>query len=82
MDHIFKIESRDLDNKYLIENSITIKLPDEKYEEFKEIAIEVDETIEEMLNFIANKNLLDKMEDEDFKQLVIDAYYEDTFNFE
>lgn len=82
MDHIYKIQSKNLDEKYVIEKTITLRLPKEKYEEIKEIAIEVDEIIEEILNCIVDKNLLDKMDDKDFKQLVINAYYEDVFNFE
>lgn len=82
MEHIYKIEINDSENKYIIEKTITLKLTEEKYEEIREVAIEVDTDIEEILNCIVNENLLDKMDDKDFKQLVINAYYEDTFNYE
>lgn len=77
MEHIYKIDINDSENKYIIEKTITLKLTEEKYEEIREIAIEVDDIIEEILNCIVNEDLLDKMDYKDFKQLVIDAYYGD-----
>lgn len=81
MEHIYRIETMDLENKYIIEKTVTIKLSEEKYEEIKTISIEVDDSVEEILNCIVNKNLLDKIDDEDFKQLIIDAYYDDVFAY-
>ena len=75
MDRIFTIKSKDLDNRYIVERSITIKVPKEKFEELVEMAIEVDDNIEELLQCIVENNLLDKMENKDFKQLLMDAYY-------
>lgn len=75
------ITSSNLDDKYVVEKSITIKLTDEKFEEIREIAIDIDDTIEEILKCIVDNNLIDKMDDEDFKQLVIDAYYKEMFTF-
>ena len=75
------ITSNNLDDKYLVEKSITPKLTDEKFEEIREIAIDIDDTIEEILKCIVDNNLLNKMDDKDFKQLVIDAYYKEMFTF-
>lgn len=82
MSKTFVITTRDLDNKYVVEKSITIKLPQEKLKEIKEIAIEVDDVTYEILNCIVENDLLGKMDDENFRQLVMDAYYAPMFEFE
>ena len=82
MSETFVITTRDLDNKYVVEKSITIKLPEEKLRVIKEIAIEVDDVDYEILNCIVENDLLDKIDDEGFKQLVIDAYYAPMCDFE
>lgn len=79
MDKVYKLTFTNSDNKYIAEKTITLRLPKEKFEEIKEIAIEIDDAIEEILNCIVENDLLDKMDDKDFKQLVIDAYYKEMF---
>lgn len=81
MERVYMITSNNLDDKYVVEKSITLKLTDEKFEEIRELAIETDDTIEEILTCIVENNLLDKMDHKDFKQLVIDAYYKEMFTF-
>lgn len=80
MERIFKITSKNLNNKYILEKTITLKLTEEKFEEIKEIVIEVDDIIEEVLKCIVDNDLLDRMDDKDFRQLVVDAYYSEIFN--
>ena len=75
MDNKYKLVFRNLDNKYIVEKSITLNLPDEKNKEFREIAREIDNNIEEVMNIIVEYDLLERMDDKDFKQLVLDAYY-------
>lgn len=75
MDNKYKLVFRNLDNKYILEKTITLNLPDEKIKEFREIAREIDDNIEEVMNIIVEYDLLERMDDKDFKQLVLDAYY-------
>lgn len=82
MNYIFKIESEDLIQGSILKKSIEIRLTEKQYRVIQEIAIEVDDIFGEILTCIVNKNLLDKLDDKDFKQIAMDAYYEDTFNFE
>ena len=77
MEKVFTVVTNDFKNKHVKEKRIDIAFSEEKYEEIREIAIEVDDIIEEIINCIVNENLLDKIDDKDFKQLVIDAYYGD-----
>lgn len=79
MDKIFTVIVNDSENKYVEEKSTKLKFSDEKYEKLREIAIEVDDTIEEIIELILEKDLIEKIDDENFKQLVIDAYYSDMF---
>ncbi|WP_300857099.1 hypothetical protein [uncultured Clostridium sp.] len=79
MSREIKITTEELDNKYVKEKSLTLKFDEEKYEELREIAIEVDDTIHEVIRCIVENNLLDKLDDENLKQLVIDAYYDEIF---
>lgn len=80
MEKIFKITTENLENNNILEKSINIKLTEEKFEEIKEIAIEVDDIIEEVLKCIVDNDLLDIMDDKGFKELVVDAYYSEIFN--
>lgn len=75
MDNRYKLVFRNLDNKYIVEKTITLNLPDEKIKEFREIAREIDDNIEEVIHIIVEHDLLERMDDKDFKQLVLDAYY-------
>lgn len=75
MNNKYKLVFRNLDNKYIVEKSITLNLPDEKIKEFRGIAREIDNNIEEVMNIIVEYDLLERMDDKDFKQLVLDAYY-------
>lgn len=75
MDNKYKLVFRNLDNKYILEKTITLNLPDEKIKEFRDIAREIDDNIEEVMNIIVEYDLLERMDDKDFKQLVLDAYY-------
>lgn len=75
MDNKYKLVFRNLDNKYIVEKTITLNLPDKKIKEFREIAREIDDNIEEVMNIIVEHDLLERMDDKDFKQLVLDAYY-------
>lgn len=70
---------RDFENKYIEEKTITLKFDEAKYQELREIAIEIDDTIEEVIRCIVDYDLLDKLDSKDFKQLVIDAYYSEMF---
>lgn len=79
MDNRYKLVFRNLDNKYIVEKTITLNLPDEKIKEFREIAREIDDNIEEVMNIIVEYDLLERMDDRDFKQLVLDAYYSEMF---
>ena len=79
MDNLYKIVLRDLDNKYIVEKVITLRLPDEKLKELRDIAREIDDNTEEVINTIIEHNLLDNMDDKNFKQLVVDAYYSEMF---
>lgn len=79
MSREIKIAIEELDNKYVKEKSVTLKFDEEKYEELREIAIEVDDTIHEVIRCIVENNLLDKLDDENLKQLVIEAYYDEMF---
>lgn len=79
MDKLFTVIVNDSENKYVEEKSTNLKFSDEKYEALREIAIDVDCTIAEIINCIVDNNLIDKIDDENFKQLVIDAYYSDMF---
>lgn len=80
MDNKYKLVFRNLDNKYIVEKTITLNLPDEKIKEFREIAREIDDNIEEVMHIIIDHDLLERMDDKDFKQLVIDAYYSEMFD--
>lgn len=79
MSREIKIAIEELDNKYVKEKSVTLKFDEEKYEGLREIAIEVADTIHEVIRCIVENNLLDKLDDENLKQLVIDAYYDEIF---
>ena len=79
MDNRYKLVFRNLDNKYIVEKTITLNLPDEKIKEFREIAREIDDNIEEVIHIIVEHDLLERMDEKDFKQLVIDAYYSEMF---
>lgn len=79
MDKLFTVVTNNFENKYVKEKRIDIAFSDEKYEELREIAIEVDDTIEEIIECIVEKDLIEKIDDENFKQLVMDAYYSDMF---
>lgn len=79
MDNRYKLVFKNLDNKYIVEKTITLNLPDEKIKEFREIAREIDDNIEEVMNIIVEYDLLERIDDKDFKQLVIDSYYSEIF---
>lgn len=79
MDNKYKLVFRNLDNKYILEKTITLNLPDEKIKEFREIAREIDDNIEEVLNIIVEHDLLERMDDKNFKQLVLNAYESEMF---
>lgn len=79
MDNKYNLVFRNLDNKYIVEKTITLNLPDEKIKEFREIAREIDDNIEEVMNIIVEYDLLERMDDKDFKKLVLDAYYSEMF---
>lgn len=79
MDNKYKLVFRNLDNKYIVEKTITLNLPDEKIKEFREIAREIDDNIEEVLNIIVEHDLLERMDDKNFKQLVLNAYESEMF---
>lgn len=66
---------KNFDNKYIIEKTITLKFDEEKYRELIEIAIEIDDTVEEVIRCIVEYNLLNKLDSKDLKQLVMDRYY-------
>lgn len=71
---------KDFDNKYIEEKTITLKFDEEKYQGLREIAIELDDTIEEVIRCIVDYELLNKLDSKDFKQLVIDTYYSEIFD--
>lgn len=79
MDNKYNLVFRNLDNKYIVEKTITLNLADEKIKEFREIAREIDDNIEEVMNIIVEYDLLERMDDKDFKKLVLDAYYSEMF---
>lgn len=79
MDNRYKLVFKNLDNKYIVEKTITLNLPDEKIKEFREIAREIDDNIEEVLNIIVEHDLLERMDDKNFKQLVLNAYESEMF---
>jgi hypothetical protein len=81
MDKIFKLEFKNLDDEYIVEKTITLRFPEEKYEELRKIAIEIDDTIEEVINCIVDNDLIKRIDDKDFKQSVIDAYYSEMLDF-
>ena len=70
---------RDFENKYIEEKTITLKFNEEKYKELREIAIEIDDTIEAVIRCIVDYDLLDKLDSKEFKKLVIDSYYSEIF---
>lgn len=67
MDNRYKLVFKNLDNKYILEKTITLNLPDEKIKEFREIAREIDDNIEEVLNIIVEHDLLERIDDKNFK---------------
>lgn len=77
MDKTFKLTFEDIENKYVVEKTITFKFPEKKLEELREIAIEVDDTIEEVLICIVNNNLINEIDNKDFKKIVIGKYHSD-----
>lgn len=79
MDRKMTLVFKDFDNKYIEEKTITLKFDEEKYQALREIAIEIDDTIEEVIRCIVDYDLLDKLDNKDFKQLVIDSYYSEVF---
>lgn len=79
MDRTMTLVFKDFDNKYIEERTITLKFDEAKYQELREIAIEIDDTIEEVIRCIVDYDLLDKLDSKEFKQLVIDAYYNEMF---
>ncbi|MDB1923412.1 hypothetical protein ABHA37_08290 [Clostridium tertium] len=81
MDHTVGIETFNLNEGSRLNKSIKAKLTEEQYRLIQEIAIEVNDEFEAIFTSIVDNNLLDKMDDEDFKQLVIDAYYKEMFTF-
>lgn len=79
MEKVFTVVTNDFKNKHVKEKRIDIAFSDEKYEELKEIAIEVDCSIEEVIECIVDNNLLDDIDNENFKEIVMNAYYSDIF---
>lgn len=75
MDKKITLVFKNFDNKYIIEKTITLKFDEEKYRELIEIAIEIDDTVEEVIRCIVEYNLLNKLDSKDLKQLVMDRYY-------
>ncbi|WP_302640413.1 hypothetical protein [uncultured Clostridium sp.] len=75
MDKKMTLVFKNFDNKYIIEKTITLKFDEEKYRELIEIAIEIDDTVEEVIRCIVEYNLLNKLDSKDLKQLVMDRYY-------
>ncbi|MBU5454896.1 hypothetical protein [Caproiciproducens sp. MSJ-32] len=75
MDKIFNIEIQNSENKYIVANTITLRLPEEKYEELIDIAIEVNDTIDEVVKYIVNSNLIDKIDCKDFKEIFREKYF-------
>ena len=75
MDKKMTLVFKNFDNKYIIEKTITLKFDEEKYRELIEIAIEIDDTVEEVIRCILEYNLLNKLDSKDLKQLVMDRYY-------
>lgn len=79
MDNKYKLVFRNLDNKYILEKTITLNLPDEKIKEFREIAREIEDNIEEVIHIIVEHDLLERMDDKNFKQLVLNSYESEMF---
>lgn len=79
MDRVYTIITNDFENKHVKEKRIDITFSDEKYEELREIAIEVDCSIEEVIECIVDNNLLDDIDNENFKEIVMNVYYSDIF---
>lgn len=75
MDKKMTLVFKNFDNKYIIEKTITLKFDEEKYRELIEIAIEIDDTVEEVIRCIVEYNLLNKLDSKYLKQLVMDRYY-------
>ena len=75
------IQFNNLNGGNRLKKSVTANLSEEQYRLIQEIAIEVDDKFESIFTIIVEKNLLDKLDDKDFKQLVIEAYYSDTLDF-
>ncbi|MBD7914570.1 hypothetical protein H9660_05380 [Clostridium sp. Sa3CUN1] len=79
MDRVYAVVKNDFENKHVKEERIDISFSEEKYEELREIAIEVDCSIYEVIECIVDHNLLDDIDKENFKEIVINAYYSDVF---
>ena len=75
MDKKMTLVFKNFDNKYIIEKTITLKFDEEKYRELIEIAIEIDDKVEEVIRCIVEYKLLNKLDSKDLKQLVMDRYY-------
>ena len=61
MDKKMTLVFKNFDNKYIIEKTITLKFDEEKYRELIEIAIEIDDTVEEVIRCIVEYNLLKQL---------------------
>ncbi|WP_195264105.1 hypothetical protein [Clostridium sp. 1001275B_160808_H3] len=59
MDRAYSIKSNNLDDKCVGEKSITIKLLDDKFKEIREVAIDSDDAIKDILTYLRENNLLD-----------------------
>lgn len=77
MENCFEITRKNLGEGAIVSQTITIKLSDNQLKELREVAVELDETIESLLEFVADKNLVDKINEDCFISLLRDKYIND-----